>query len=52
MDEQFFFLYHLHVVRDDFYRYPINERRYLIAKFIQQKEKEHEYIEKAKKGKG
>jgi hypothetical protein len=48
MDEQFFFLYHLNRSRSEFLEYPINERRYLIAKFIDQKEKEHEHIEKAK----
>ena len=51
MDEAFFFLYHLHVSRHDFLQYPINERKYMISKFIEQKEKENEYIEKAKKGK-
>jgi hypothetical protein len=51
MDEQFFFLYHLQVGRREFLQYPINERKYLIKKFIDQKEKENEYIEKAKRGK-
>jgi hypothetical protein len=49
MDEQFFFLYHLNTSRTDFLKYPINERKYLIAKFIEQKEKEHEYMEKARR---
>jgi hypothetical protein len=48
MDEQFFFLYHLHVSRKEFMQYPVNERKYIIHKFIEQKEKENEYIEKAK----
>lgn len=48
MDEQFFFLYHLNVPRKEFLQYPINERKYLISKFIDQKEKEHEYMERAK----
>jgi hypothetical protein len=51
MDEQFFFLYHLHVTRSEFMQYPIHERKYLIKKFIDQKEKENEYIEKAKQKK-
>lgn len=51
MDEQFFFLYHLQVKRREFLEYPINERKYLIKKFIEQKEKENEYIEKARQGK-
>lgn len=48
MDEQFFFLYHMHTQREDFLKYPINERKYIIAKFIQQKEKEHEHLERAR----
>jgi hypothetical protein len=48
MSEQFFFLYHLHVPREEFLKYPINERKYLIAKFVDQKEKEKEYIESAR----
>lgn len=51
MDEQFFFLYHLNTSRTDFLKYPINERKYLISKFIEQKEREHEYMEKAKRKK-
>lgn len=49
MDEEFFFLYHLHVSRRDFLQYPVNERKYIIAKFIEQREKENEYMEKARK---
>jgi hypothetical protein len=49
MDEEFFFLYHLKVGRKDFLQYPINERKYIIAKFIEQREKENEYMEKAKR---
>ena len=48
MDEQFFFLYHLHTQRSEFLQYPINERKYMISKFIDQKEKENEYMERAK----
>jgi hypothetical protein len=49
MDEEFFFLYHLKVSRKEFLQYPINERKYIIAKFIEQREKENEYMEKARK---
>lgn len=48
MDEQWFFLYHLNRSRDEFLRYPINERKYIIAKFIEQKEREHEHIQKTR----
>lgn len=49
MDEQFFFLYHLKVGRKEFLGYPINERKYMINKFIEQRERENEHIEKARK---
>lgn len=49
MDEEFFFLYHLKVGRKEFLQYPINERKYIIAKFIEQREKENEHMEKARK---
>lgn len=47
MDEMFFFLYHLHVNKQDFMRYTIAERRYLIDKFIDQKKKEKESYDAA-----
>lgn len=49
MDEEFFFLYHLKVGRREFLQYPVNERKYIISKFIEQREKENEYMEKARK---
>jgi len=49
MDEEFFFLYHLKVGRKEFLQYPINERKYIITKFIEQRERENEYMEKAKR---
>jgi hypothetical protein len=51
MEEQFFFRYHLRASRKEFRTYPINERKWMIARFIQQKEKENEAMEKAKKKK-
>jgi hypothetical protein len=51
MEEQFFFRYHLRASREEFRSYPINERKWMIARFIEQKEKEHEAMEKAKKKK-
>jgi len=47
MDEFFFFLYHLHVKKQDFMQLTIAERKYLIEKFIEQKKKESEEQEKA-----
>lgn len=51
MEEQFFFRYHMQMSREEFRTYPINERKWMIARFIEQKEKEHEAIEKAKRKK-
>jgi hypothetical protein len=48
MEEQFFFKYHLKCSREEFRSYPINERRWIVARFLQQKEKEQQEIEKAK----
>lgn len=47
MEEEFFFLYHLRRSRREFLSYPINERKWIIARFTQQKEKEHEAMKKA-----
>jgi len=52
MQEQFFFRYHLGMSREEFRSYPIDERRWMIDRFIQQKEREDEEMKKAmKKGK-
>jgi hypothetical protein len=45
MEEVFFFVYHLHMGRDDALRLPINERKWMIERFIQQKQKENEAVE-------
>lgn len=49
MEEVFFFMYHLNLSRDAFMCLPINERKWLIERFIQQKEKENEALESAKR---
>jgi hypothetical protein len=51
MEEQFFFKYHLRASREEFRSYPINERKWMIARFLQQKEREQDYLEKQKKKK-
>lgn len=51
MEEQFFFKYYLKTSRDEFRSYPINERKWMIQRFLTQKEKEHDYHEKLKKKK-
>lgn len=49
MEELFFFMYHMRQSRSNFMSLPINERKWLIERFIKQKEKENEAIEAARK---
>jgi hypothetical protein len=49
MEEIFFFMYHFHLDRKSSLTLPINERKWLIERFIMQKEKENEAIELAKR---
>ena len=48
MEEQFFFTYHMQRSREEFRKYPINERKWMVARFLEQKEREEKYIEKEK----
>jgi len=48
-EEQFFYLYHLHLEPEKTNRIPINLRRWLIERFIIQKEKEEQAIESSRK---
>jgi len=49
MEELFFFMYHLKQSRDNFMSLPINERKWLIDRFVKQKEKENEAMESARR---
>jgi len=49
MEEMFFFIYHLRQSRENFLALPINERKWIISRFIQQKERENEAMEAARK---
>ena len=49
MEEFFFFMYHMKQSRENFMTLPINERKWLIDRFIQQKEKENEAMEAARR---
>jgi hypothetical protein len=49
MEEMFFFMYHMRQSRDEFLSLPINERKWMIDRFIKQKEKENEAMEAARK---
>jgi hypothetical protein len=51
MEEMWFFKYHLKCSRAEFMSYPVYERKWIIARFLEQKEKEQEAIDKAKKPK-
>ncbi len=51
MEELFFFQYHMHMSKQDCMSLPVHERKWLIQRFIQQKQKENEAIERAKKAK-
>ncbi len=45
MEEIFFFQYHLHLDKPTCMSYEITERKWLIERFIQQKNKENEQME-------
>jgi hypothetical protein len=49
MEEMFFFMYHLRQSRDDFLALPINERKWMIERFIKQKERENDAMESARR---
>lgn len=49
MEEMFFFMYHLRQSRAAFLALPINERKWMIERFIKQKDKENEAMESARK---
>lgn len=49
MEELFFFMYHLNQSRANFMSLPINERKWIIERFIQQKERENEAMEAARR---
>lgn len=51
MEEVFFFHYHMHMRREDYMCLPVFERKWLQHRFIEQKNKENEALEKAKKAK-
>ena len=48
MEEKFFFLYHMHCDWDSSMKMPINERKWMIERFIQQKDRENQAIQSAK----
>lgn len=51
MEELFFFQYHMRMSKRDCMSLPIHERKWLIQRFVTQKQREADAIEKAKKAK-
>jgi len=51
MEELFFFQYHMKMSKQDCMTLPVHERKWIIMRFVKQKEKENEAIEKAKRKK-
>jgi hypothetical protein len=49
MEEQFFFKYYLKTGRDEFRDYPILERKWMMHRFLMEKEKENQEMEKLKR---
>ena len=49
MEELFFFQYHMKMSKRDCMHLPVHERKWLIQRFIEQKRKESEAVEKARK---
>ena len=48
MEEIFFFQYHLRMNRDQCMGMLVHERKWMIQRFVEQKEKESEAMEKAR----
>jgi hypothetical protein len=49
LQEQYLFLEHFKVCREDFLNYPVPERRQMIEHFVNQKEREEAALNKNKK---
>lgn len=49
MEELFLFHYHMHMSRADALSMPVFERKWVLNRFVEQKEKENEAMDKARK---
>jgi hypothetical protein len=49
MEEIFFFQYHLRMGRAQCLQIPVNERKWIIERFIKQKNRENEAMEAARR---
>jgi hypothetical protein len=49
MEEKFFFQYHMRLNPESVMELPINERKWMIRRFILQKNKENEAMEAARR---
>jgi hypothetical protein len=48
-EEIFFFLYHMNIPEENSMSIPVYRRKWMISRFVEQKRKENEEIERAKK---
>ena len=51
MEDVFFLEYHLHQQRSTILKMPINERKWMVERFIQQRTRENEAVEAARRRK-
>jgi hypothetical protein len=51
MEELFFFQYHMRMSKRDCMSLPVHERKWLIQRFIEQKKKESDAIDNARRQK-
>jgi hypothetical protein len=49
MEEVFFFEYYLHESRSNSLKIPVYERKWLITRFFEQKERENQEMDRAKR---
>lgn len=47
-EEIFFFMYHMHIPKSHVMELETSERKWMISRFVEQKKRENEEIEKAK----
>lgn len=51
MEERFFFMYHMHISDRECLSTPVHERKWFIQRFVEQKQKESDAIDNARKQK-
>lgn len=51
MEDVFFLEYHLHQQRTTILQMPINERKWMVERFVQQRNRENEQVEASRRRK-